>query len=593
MDVIRAPDTPHPAMLVTRKLAAIMVLDVVGYSRLMGVDEQGTLARLIDLRQDLLDPAIARCSGRIVKTLGDGLLIEFASAVSAVLCAVEIQQALARGGAKGGASPLTLRIGINLGDVIVKEDDIYGDGVNVAARLEGIAEPGGICLSREIACQVRDRLPFRLIDRGEVQLKNISAPVQVFRVAFDGAAPMPAVPAAAPAQPAPRERTRIAVLPFDNMGSEAADEYFADGISEDIITELSRFHSLFVIARHSTFVYKGRNISVAEVGRELGVSYVLEGSVRRSGQRLRITAQLIDVATGNHLWAERYDRALDDVFAVQDEITRRIVAMLPARMEAAELENARRKPSGNLGAWDYLLRGKYHHHRGSAEDNAEALRCLRSALELDAGNAQAHAWLACTYGQAFSRGYLPATEAFPLCRSAALRAAEVDESDSDCQRILCEIALLDGDFERGAAHHEHAFSLNPNDPIIVAQRCDIRLLQGRLEESLDWAQQVLALDPGNQLRWHYLGMARYALTHYADAVSAFRRHPALRPAQVANLAASHARLGDGARAAELVADVARLAPNYRVREYLKTRPYQRSEDLEHHRAGLLLAGLPA
>jgi adenylate cyclase len=592
MDVIRAPDTPHPAMMVTRKLAAIMVLDVVGYSRLMGADEQGTLARLIDLRQELLDPAIARCGGRIVKTLGDGLLIEFASAVSAVLCAAEIQQALAQRHAEGSGSPLTLRIGINLGDVIVKEDDLYGDGVNIAARLEGIAEPGGICLSREIACHVRDRLPYRLIDRGEVQLKNIAAPVQVFRVAFDGEAPVAPMPAPPP-RPAPRERTRIAVLPFDNMGGAAEDEYFADGISEDIITELSRFHSLFVIARHSTFVYKGRNISVAEVGRELGVSYVLEGSVRRSGQRLRITAQLIDVATGNHLWAERYDRALDDVFAVQDEITRRIVAMLPARMEAAELENARRKPSGNLGAWDYVLRGKYHHHRGSAEDNAEALRCLQSALELDAGNAQAHAWLACTYGQAFSRGYLPVGETLGQCRAAALRAAEVDESDSDCQRILCEIALIDSDFERAARHHEHAFVLNPNDPIIVAQRCDIRLLQGRLEEALDWAQQVLALDPGNQLRWHYLGMAQYALTHYADAASAFRRHPALRAAQLANLAACHARLGDSVRASELAADVVRQAPNYRVGEYLKTRPYQRSEDLEHHRAGLLLAGLPA
>jgi adenylate cyclase len=593
MDVIRTPDTPHPAMQVTRKLAAIMVLDVVGYSRLMGADEQGTLARLISLRQDLLDPAIARCGGRIVKTLGDGLLIEFASAVSAVLCAAEIQQALAqRRGEAGGESALTLRIGINLGDVIVKEDDIYGDGVNVAARLEGIAEPGGICLSREMACQVRDRLPYRLVDRGEVQLKNIAAPVQVFRVAFDGEAPAPAMPAA-PARPAPRERTRIAVLPFDNMSGEAADEYFADGISEDIITELSRFHSLFVIARHSTFVYKGRHISVAEVGRELGVNYVLEGSVRRSGPRLRINAQLIEVATGNHLWAERYDRALDDVFAVQDEITRRIVALLPARMEAAEFEQARRKPAGNLGAWDYLLRGKYHHHRGSAEDNAEALRCLQRALELDAGNAQAHAWLACTYGQAFSRGYLPVGETLGQIRAAALRAAEVDESDSDCQRILCELALIEGDFERAARHHEHAFLLNPNDPIIVAQRCDIRLLQGRLDESLDWAQQVLTLDPGNQLRWHYLGMAQYALTHYSDAVTAFRRHPALRAAQVANLAASHARLGERVRAGELAAEVLKSSPSYRVEEYLKTRPYLRSEDLEHHRAGLLLAGLPA
>ncbi|HSE11326.1 MAG TPA: adenylate/guanylate cyclase domain-containing protein [Rudaea sp.] len=576
-----------------RKLAAIMVLDVVGYSRLMGADEQGTLTRLNALRQELLDPGIARCEGRIVKALGDGLLVEFSSAVSAVQCAAEIQKALKQHVADGNV-PLTLRIGINLGDVIVQDDDIYGDGVNIAARLEGIAEPGGICLSREVACQVRDRLPYRIEDRGEVRLKNIEAPVQVFRVILDedAAAPIPLARASAPPQ-AGIERTRIAVLPFDNMSGEAADEYFADGISEDIITELSRFHSLFVIARHSTFVYKGRPVGVAEVGRELGVSYVLEGSVRRSGQRLRITAQLIDVATGNHLWAERYDRALDDVFMVQDEITRRIVAMLPARMEAAEFEHARRKPVANLGAYDLLLRGKYLHHRGGAGDNAEALRCLHEALKLDADNAQVHAWLACTYGQAFARGYIPVGEAQMRCRAAALRAAELNAGDSDCQRILCEIALLDCDLQSAAEHHEHAFSTNPNDPIIVAQRCDIRLLQGQPEDALGWAEQALALDPGCQSRWHYLGMTHYALKRYADGAAAFRRHPALRAAQLGNLAACHARLGDSARAAEVAAKVKQVMPGYRVRDYLKTRPYLRSEDLEHHRAGLLEAGLPA
>jgi len=580
-------------MPVTRKLAAIMVLDVVGYSRLMGSDESGTLSRLMALRHDLLDPGIARCEGRIVKTLGDGLLVEFSSAVSAVLCAAEIQQALKQHVVNGDL-PLTLRIGINLGDVIVQDDDIYGDGVNVAARLESIAEPGGICLSREVACQVRDRLPYRLEDRGQVQLKNIDVPVQVFRVVLDpDAPPIAPVPAASVPPRSRLERTRIAVLPFDNMSGEAADEYFADGISEDIITELSRFHSLFVIARHSTFVYKGKQVGVAEVGRELGVSYVLEGSVRRSGQRLRITAQLIEVATGNHLWAERYDRALDDVFMVQDEITRRIVAMLPARMEAAELEHARRKPAANLGAYDFLLRAKYLHHRGSAEENAEALRCLHQALELDAENAQIHAWIACTYGQAFIRGYLPVADAQARLREAAMRAALVDAADSDSQRILCEIALIDCDLERAVGHHEQAFSINPNDPIIVAQRCDIRLLQGLAEEALDWGQQVLALDPSCQLRWHYLGMTHYALGRYNDAVAAFRRHPSLRAAQVGNFAACHARLGDGARAAELASEVMRSAPGYRVGDYLKTRPYVRETDLEHHRAGLLAAGLPA
>jgi len=262
-------------------------------------------------------------------------------------------------------------------------------------------------------------------------------------------------------------------------------------------------------------------------------------------------------------------------------------------MEAAELEHARRKPAANLGAYDFLLRAKYLHHRGSAEENAEALRCLQQALELDAENAQIHAWIACTYGQAFVRGYLPVADAQARLREAALRAAEVNAADSDSQRILCEIALIDGDLERAVGHHEQAFSINPNDPIIVAQRCDIRLLQGLPEEALDWGQQVLALDPGCQLRWHYLGMTHYALGSYAEAVAAFRRHPGLRAAQLGNYAACHARLGDGARAAELAGEVMRSAPGYRVSEYLRTRPYLRAADLEHHRAGLLAAGLPA
>jgi adenylate cyclase len=335
----------------TRRLAAILAADVAGYSRLIGADEGGTLERLKALRRELLDPKIAEHRGRLVKTTGDGLLVEFGSVVDALRCAVEVQHEM--GGRSAGVPPdnrIELRIGINVGDIVVEDGDIFGDGVNVAARLEALAEPGGICVAARVQEDAAGKLDLAFEDIGEQQLKNIARPVRVYRVRPHNAATLITRALALPDKPS------IAVLPFQNMGGDPDQEHFADGMVEEIITALSKVRWFFVIARNSTFTYKGRAVDVKQVGRELGVRYVLEGSVRKSGNRTRITAQLVEAATGNHIWAERYDRELADIFAVQDEITERVVAAIEPELYAAEHFRARRKPPESLDAWECVMR---------------------------------------------------------------------------------------------------------------------------------------------------------------------------------------------------------------------------------------------
>src|SRR5438105_3208293 len=345
----------------TRRLAAILAADVAGYSQLMGEDEEGTLERLKTIRRELLDPKIKEHRGRIVKTTGDGVLVEFASVVDAVRCAVDIQRDMAeRNTPIPAVRRIEFRIGINLGDIIIYGGDIYGDGVNVPARLEALAEPGGICVSRVVRDQVRDKLDFTFDDQGEQQVKNITRPVRAFdvRIAPESAISAPEPPARA-ALPLP-DKPSIAVLPFTNMSGDPEQEYFADGMVEDIITGLSRIKWLFVIARNSTFVYKGKAIDIKHVGRELGVRYVLEGSVRRAGNQVRVTGQLIDTASATHVWAQRYDRALDDIFDLQDQITARVVGIVEPSLQRSEIERSRRKHPDNLNAYDLYLRALPH-----------------------------------------------------------------------------------------------------------------------------------------------------------------------------------------------------------------------------------------
>src|ERR1700716_3585544 len=429
-------DVPGPE----RRLAAVLAADMVGYSRLMEVDETGTLARLKTHRIELIDPAIAKNRGRIIKTTGDGLLVEFHSVADAVLCAAEIQRRMARRNADvSPARLMQFRIGINLGDVIVEENDIFGDGVNVAARLEMLAEPGGICVSGAVRDQVGDRLDeIAFEDLGEQSVKNILRPIRVFRVRLeqDAAAASDAAKHAAGAATLAKKPS-IAVLPLVNMSGDPEQEFFADGLTEDIITELSRFHDLLVISRNSTFVYKGKAVKVQEVAREFGVDYILEGSVRKAGDRIRVTVQLIDAETDRHIWAERYDRELEDIFAIQDEMTRAIVATLPGRVEAATHDRAKRKPTDNMAAYECVLAAKVLHHRSVREDNEAAQRLLDRALALDPNYAHAHAWKACVLGQTWVYEWCADLGATFQQLAAELETSRaIDDNDSDVHRIL-------------------------------------------------------------------------------------------------------------------------------------------------------------
>jgi adenylate cyclase len=577
-----------------RRLTTIVAADVAGYSRLVGLDEEGTLQALRSHRQELIDRLIDEHGGRIANTAGDSILAEFPSAVEAMRCSLAIQQGLLeRNGGIEADRQIHLRIGINVGDVIEQDGDLLGDGVNIAARLEGLAEPGGICLSRTARDHVRDRLDVLLEDLGEIEVKNIARPVHVFRVNVYDVAPSDPGTARSDGN-AISNHPSIAVLPFTNMSGDPDQEYFTDGISEDIITELSRFPDLMVIARNSSFTYKGRAVNVQDVSRDLGVRYVLEGSVRKSGQRIRITAQLIDASTGDHIWAERYDRELTDIFDVQDEITQAVVANVPERIAMVELDRVKRKPPDDMSAYDYMLRGKRHHDMGTPEDNAEALLLLDKAIELDPDYAAAYAWKACTLGQAVALGCGGSPEElFAHDLDAVRKGLSLDPNNIECHRIMCEFGMMWSDLELAQMHHEKAFSLNPNDARIIAQRGELLTKLGDAEEGVRWVQKSMDLDPyGADSRAHLLGRALFSAHKYADAIAAFRRIPRPRPDHFADIAACCAQLELEKEAGTHVAKLLELNPEFTVKQFVERRALKEPEDQSHLRAALLKAGLP-
>jgi TolB-like protein/class 3 adenylate cyclase len=449
---------------VERRLAAILAADVAGYSRLMGDDEEGTLAALKAIRRQLVDPKIKEHRGRVVKTTGDGALVEFASVIDAVRCAVDVQRDMAERNAEiQAARRIEFRIGINVGDIIIDEDDIYGDGVNVAARLEALAEPGGICVSRVVRDQVRDKLDFIFDDKGEQQVKNIARPVRVYLIRPGEPAQSTAVAAAPDTAPPPLPaKPSIAVLPFANMSNDPEQEYFADGIAEDIITSLSRLSGFFVIARNSTFTYKDRAVDVKTIARELGVRYVLEGSVRKAANRVRVTAQLVEGATGNHVWAERYDRELADIFAVQDEITETIVGALEPRLHVAEIIRAQHKVPSSLDAWDLVMQAMDRISRFTDADSRAAIALLDRAIAIDPGYARAYAhkaWL--TIWRAF-QGWDPMREAIATAGDSVAKGRQFDAGEPwvYVARIMVCTATLNGGEAVAAARK--AIELNPN-----------------------------------------------------------------------------------------------------------------------------------
>jgi adenylate cyclase len=425
-------------MTATRRLAGILAADVAGYSRLMGADEEGTLERLKALRRELVDPKIAEHHGRIVKTTGDGLLVEFASVVDAVRCAVEVQQAMAEGNSGVAADTrIEMRIGINLGDVIVEGDDLYGDGVNIAARIEALADPGGVFVSNTVHDHVRDRLPFVFEDLGKQQVKNIARPVRVYRVRDAGAAA--AKGASAPPLALP-DKPSIAVLPFQNMSGDPEQEYFADGMVEEIITALSRIRWLFVIARNSSFTYKGQTIDVKQVGRELGVRYVLEGSVRRADGRVRITARLIDAHSGAHLWADRFDGSLEDVFDLQEKVAFNVAGVIEPTLQAAEIRRSAARPTTNLTAYDLYLRALAVVFPITRERIVAALGLLEQAMAIDRHYGLALSWAAiCHHLLARDRWAEEPGKARTMAGDLARQALQVTENDPT---ILANAALV-------------------------------------------------------------------------------------------------------------------------------------------------------
>lgn len=585
---------------VQRKLAAILSADVVGYSRLMGIDEAGTLSRLKALRRDLVDPLIAAYSGRTVKLMGDGALVEFASAVDAVTCAIEVQKQVRECNA---GSPedgwIQFRIGINVGDIIVDGGDIYGDGVNVAARIQALADPGGIYISRSAADQVRDKVPIKIETRGEQTVKNIARPIEVFCIIGedrDGVAATIHKTETHVQTSTVSDKPTIAVLPFVNMSGEPEQEFFADGITEDILTELSRFRELFVISRNSAFVYKGKPINAQKVAKEVGVQYVVEGSVRKAGSRVRITVQLIGAETDRHLWAERYDRELADIFAIQDEVTSSIVSILPGRVAAAAHNRVQRKPPENLAAYECVLAGKLLHHRSAPADNKEALRMLERAVALDPGYAHAHAWKACVLGQSFVYGWCADVEATKRAVIEELTLAlSLDENDSDVHRVLAAVNLsVHCDHDKALYHQERALALNPNDDLIVVQQGEVLTWIGQAEQGIEWIQKAMRLNPYHPERfWGHLGRAYFVARRYSEAVKAFQRISRADQTQLAFLAACHAQLGDAAAAQGATRELLQLEPDFSIERFIATQHYKHDSDREHHRAALFKAQLPA
>ena len=572
-----------------RKLAAILSADVAGYSRLMGEDEAATVRTLARCR-DLVSAVIAAHRGRVVDMPGDNILAEFASALDAVQAAAAMQSQLE---ACNYELPqdrrMAFRVGVNLGDVIEEDGRVYGEGVNVAARIEALAEPGGICVSAKVHEEVRRKLDLGFEDLGEQSLKNIAYPVRVYRVRAAAAS------ASGPAAPAGAAKPAVIVLPFTNMSSDAEQEFFADGLTEDILTELSRFRELLVISRNTAFKYKGQAIDVRKVARELGVHYVVEGSVRKAGKRVRVTVQLIDAEHDRHIWAERYDRDLEDIFELQDEVTHAIVTVLPGRVEDATRDRASRKRTENLAAYECVATAKTLHHRSTRSDNEKAMQLIERAIKLDPKYAHAHAWKACIVGQQVTYGWRDMDEGLEVIEEEATTAAALDDNDSDVHRVIAALRLRANDHERAAYHQQRALSLNPNDDLIVVQQGELLTWVGEAEEGIEWIRKAMRLNPHHPARfWAHLARAYFAARRYAEAADAVLHISTLDHLHFASLAACYAQLGDAAATANYVRDtLARKADFSVARDYLPTLHYKRESDLAHHREALAKSGLPA
>jgi adenylate cyclase len=579
-----------------RRLAAILATDVLGYSRLMAADEAGTLAALRAHREQLIEPQIAAHHGRTVKLIGDGALVEFASVVDAVECAVAIQQAMAeRNANKPEERRIVFRIGINVGDIIIDGDDIYGDGVNVAARLEGLAEPGGICISGAVREQVQNKVPISFADLGEKPLKNIERPIHVFCVVWEGK-PAPSEPAVNAAPARSSEKASIAVLPFVNMSGDPEQEYFADGMSEDIITALSKIPLIFVIARNSSFTFKGKAVQVGEISKKLGVRFILEGSVRKAGNRVRINAQLIDSASGGHLWAERFDRDLTDIFAVQDEVTQEIVAALSLNLTEGERSRVPGKRTNNPQAYDYFLRGRECWWRQSKETNVQARQMLQRAIELDRNFAAAHGLLGAVYMTDYTNGWTdPPDLSLQQAHEATERAVTLDDNDFYAHWALGMIYLWMRRHDEAIAEQKRSILLNPNFASAHVALGLTLYYAGSPAQALECFDRASALDPYEpDVFLHFRAQAQFQLGRYEDAAELLKRRLIRNPntdMSRALLAAIYGHLGRVDEARTQWRDLLQINPNYSIEHRRKVLPHKNPADFDLFVNGLQKAGL--
>jgi adenylate cyclase len=585
---------PGEGRSVKRRLAAILAADVAGYSRLMQQDETGTHAAFKSHLKELIEPEISRHEGRVVKNTGDGLIAEFVSAVEALVCAIEIQRDMAtRNAGTPERRQIHFRIGINLGEVLVEDNDVFGDGVIVASRLESLAEPSGICLSSDVYRYVRGKVDADFEDMGDQKLKNMAEPVHAYRI-------LPPVDVAGTdadedreVRPALPMAQWIAVLPFDNLSGEPEEGYFSDGITNDLITDLSRFPELAVIASHTVFAYKGKPVKIAAVARELGVRYVIEGSVQRAAGIIRINVQLIEAATGRHLWGERYKRDMHDLFAVQDEIVRAIVAIVAERVEDSERERTKRKPTESLEAYDHYLRGREVWYRWLPEANRQAQEHFRAAIALDPNFARAHGSLAFVLVQAALGGWTEAPEAcLQEARDLAEKAVALGPSDFENHEHLGLAYLYCRRFDRSLACYERALELNPNSADLLADLADTLVHVGRTAEAVARIEQARRLNPicPDWYDW-VLGVAAFHDGRYEEALAALTRVDNGTNLLRCDLIATLVRLGRMDEAQTIAREILAQQPSYRLAAEA-LRPFKDPEVLRAFAADLRRAGLP-
>jgi adenylate cyclase len=574
-----------------RRLKAIFAADVVGYSKLMAEDEAGTLSLLKKHRHTVFDPEISKHGGRIFKLMGDGTLVEFPSVVDAVAAALSIQESLAK---QGGA--IQLRIGINLGDVIFDGDDIYGDGVNIAARLEELAEPGGLCVSSVVHESLGNRIDAKFVDAGEYEVKNIPHLIRIYRY-------KPEINASASHSDKTTkssERPSIAVLPFDNMSSDPEQDYLADGITEDLITALSKVRWFFVIARNSTFTYKGQVVDVTQVARDLGVRYVLEGSTRRAGDRVRITAQLIEAGTGRHVWAERYDRQIEDIFDLQDEMTQTIVGAVEPELSAAERKRALNKAPENLDAWECYQRGLWHLWKYQKDNHRQGLELLQRATELDPGFASAYAWEAYAHYNAVIMAWSPnAQQSLENGMRVASKALTLDDKDPLGYFSAGRIYMMQGQHDESIASLKTAIELNPSFALAFYALGMVLTLSGDLKEAKTALYKSERLSPRDPIRWALTSIHSLACILSADYEGAidWANKTVQNPLSsgylpYAMLAASLVYKGQMEEARKALATALETKPDLSISYLENTLPTRESGGLDPYLDALRKAGLP-